>query len=944
MYDPQPIARVIRSECMKNSLITLSEDHFMFKHTTLFMAIIIMISLLVCGLYLNLRWIEHQQTETQVAVMLVESLASQLDPQDISALSGSQEDLDKTEYLSIKRNLSKLVEKTNLISFAYLFGEQNGNMIFLADSEPPDSPDYSPPGQIYQEASDNEWEPFRSGKTVMTEASTDRWGTWRSALVPITNPESGEVIAVLGLDYSASMWSTRLQQQMIPDVIIAFLFILFIIALSRVWYLYSKLKVISDRKTRDEALYHSVFDQAPIGIAIVNNKKFVSQSGIGNVDMNPMFEKTLGRTNRELANTEWMDITHPDDLQADLEMFEQFKSGKIDEYTMKKRFLKPDGSYVWTDMKIVHFLDSLRDNPMHLCLLDDISTEKEIENSLIESERSKSVLLSNLPGMAYRCIFDSDWTMQFASAGSIKLTGYNPEDLINNKVISFKDLIAPEYRELFWNEWTRVITDRVPFRCEHEIIMATGERKWAVGLGQGIYNEHGDIESLEGIVLDISDRKEIEYKIQYDYRHDKETDLYNLNSFHEILINDSKKKNHEKRAVININLSSFQRISMIYGFNYTQELIKNTARILKQFSTDNCMLFRTSENRFVYYIKGYSDKNELWEISQKIKDALWEILKVERVGAGIGIFEMDDAEEFDLNKASKKALITSNKAIEMDENEIGICFYDSALEAQIQREEEIKQELNQIVENEDSGHLSLQFQPILDLEANRISSFEALARIRTDKLGHIPPLEFIPIAEKTKLIIPLGWIITHQAFEFQKRLRSLGYDGIGVAVNVSAIQLFEIDFTTHLFELIDEMQVSPSNIYIEITESVFASDYNQINAILDELREHGLEIFIDDFGTGYSSLARARDLNVDCLKIDKTFIDKIMVTQYDKEITGDIIAMAHKRGHVVIAEGVEYEEQRQYLQNNGCDKIQGYLISKPLDADDAIELLRQEKK
>lgn len=557
---------------MTKSSATLSENRFIVKNIKLIMIIVMVICILICSLYLRLSWIDHRQTETRVAVMLSESLASQLNPQDVAALSGSQEDLTKAEYLSIKRSLSNMVDKTIQIRFAYLFGDQNGHMIILADSESPESADYSPPGQFYDEATDNDWEPFRSGKTVMTDAATDRWGTWKSALVPIMDPESGEVIAVLGLDYPASLWNTRLYKQMIPDMIIVLLFMLFIVALHRVAYQYFKLKALSDRKALDEALYRSVFDQAPIGISIVNDKLFVSESGIGNINMNPMFEKILGRTNRELANTEWLDITHPDDLQADLGLFKQFKSGEIDGYTMKKRFLRPDGTYVWTSMKVAHFLGGLRDNPEHLCLLDDISTEKEFEDSMVESERSKSVLLSNLPGMAYRCIFDRDWTMQFASAGSIALTEYAPEDLINSKVISFKELIAPEYRELFWNEWTRVIAEKVPFRCEHEIITATGERKWVVGRGQGVYNEHGDMESLEGIVLDISDRKEAENNLKYTYEHDRDTGLYNLNSFHELLMSDNKIRVEEKRAVININLSTFQRLSMVYGFNYTQDL------------------------------------------------------------------------------------------------------------------------------------------------------------------------------------------------------------------------------------------------------------------------------------------------------------------------------------------------------------------------------------
>jgi EAL domain-containing protein (putative c-di-GMP-specific phosphodiesterase class I) len=258
---------------------------------------------------------------------------------------------------------------------------------------------------------------------------------------------------------------------------------------------------------------------------------------------------------------------------------------------------------------------------------------------------------------------------------------------------------------------------------------------------------------------------------------------------------------------------------------------------------------------------------------------------------------------------------------------------------QIKREEVIKRELTHIATGEKDCGLYLQYQPILDLKTNRLCGFEALARLKTAELGKVPPLEFIPIAEKTKLIIPIGWEITRQAFRFLNKLKISGFDKIYVSINISAIQLMNHDFKDHLFEMINKMQVDPANVGIEITESVFASGYDEINIIMNQLRDCGLKIAIDDFGTGYSSLSRVRELNIDCVKIDKYFIDKIL-TIHDNDITSDIISIAHKLGHYTVAEGVEYEEQKQYLQNYGCDKIQGYLIGKPLDEEDAINLLK----
>jgi EAL domain-containing protein (putative c-di-GMP-specific phosphodiesterase class I) len=182
-----------------------------------------------------------------------------------------------------------------------------------------------------------------------------------------------------------------------------------------------------------------------------------------------------------------------------------------------------------------------------------------------------------------------------------------------------------------------------------------------------------------------------------------------------------------------------------------------------------------------------------------------------------------------------------------------------------------------------------------------------------------------------------------KAFRFLNKLKERGYEDICVSINLSIIQFMQPDFTDKLFKLMEQMQITPKNICIEITKSVFASDSDSINEIIEELREAGITIAIDDFGTGYSSLSREKELKADSIKIDKYFIDKLLNTDPNKAITGDIISMAHRLGHDTIAEGVENYSQRQYLGEHGCDKIQGYLISRPLDEKDALRFLEKYK-
>ncbi len=693
----------------------------------------------------------------------------------------------------------------------------------------------------------------------------------------------------------------------------------------------------------DNNALRGVFEQAPIGIAIVKDKNFIYQSQSDFMNINPTFEQILGRKGDVLNQTKWTEITHPDDLQADLEKFKEFKNGSIGGYTMEKRFLRPDGSSVWTNMKISALSGFFSENFMHLCLVEDITARRQTEDLLRENERRQEVFFSRLPGLAYRCKYDRDGTMLLVSDGCGELTGYPPESFINNRDLAFNSIIDPKYRTLLWQEWQRTVPKRQSYKCEYEITTSDGEKKWVLELGQGVYKDDGEVEALEGIILDISDRKEMENRLRYINEHDAWTGLHNLDYLQKLLAHDAGHAAMPARALISINLSTVQLITANYGFHYTQTLMKKAAETLEPYSSANRMLFKTYENRFVFYMKEYRDLNELLQFAEEIAGSLEELFLSERIGGGIGILEINKDSEADVDLLLKRLLIASEMAINIYEKEFRVCVYDKDVEAQVNRDLEIRQELTRIASEDSCGELFLQYQPILNLKTNKVCSFEALARLRTEKLGWVPPLEFIPVAEKTKLIIPIGDKIIFKALSFLRKLKEQGYENTGVSINISAFQLIKPGFADGFEEMIREMQVNPENIGIEITESVFTSDYDNMNRLIRKLREAGLHVAIDDFGTGYSSLAREKELQVNCLKIDKYFIDKLLVDGNDKAITGHIISMAHKLGHCTVAEGVECEAQKQYLLDNGCDKIQGYLVSGPLDEEAAIELLRRQE-
>lgn len=710
------------------------------------------------------------------------------------------------------------------------------------------------------------------------------------------------------------------------------------------WLIYSALKEVEKTNTKlkeNEILFRTVFNQAPVGIAI--GRLTDSENLSDDIYMiNPQLENIVGRSEGEIMREKWDRIVHPDDISKEADIVRKLLSGKVESFNVEKRYLKPDGSVVWA-YTIVTKLNLGNENEEHyLRIVQDITDRKNVEDALFESERSKSVLLSNLPGMAYRCKYDRDWTMQFVSEGCYELTGYKPENYINNRDLTFNDSIAPEYRDYLWEKWASTLKENRLFQVEYEIISADGQRKWVLEIGQGVYDSDGNVEALEGIIIDISDRKEKELRLKYISEHDPLTDLYNRRCLEEKLESGLIELPNRKRAIILLSLSNISAISLTYGYAISDKIVRELADKLKALTSADREVYHLSLKQFAFCYENYMDEEELVEFSRAVLDIFMSIPMLQIVGCGIGILQIDKY-NYDVDTIIKYAAIASENATK--DLAFGYDFFEDDLVAKLNREADVKEELIRILlENYGSSDegIILQYQPIIDLRTSAIVGFEALARLKSNKLGVVPPDEFIPLAEETQLISEIGKEVMCSVCSAISTVRSMGYEDLRFYVNISPIELLRNEFIEELTAMIELYGINPENLGLEITESVFTDRFDLINEKLRAIKEMGLYVAIDDFGTGYSSLARESELNVDCLKIDKIFIDRLLQINPTRAITGDIISMAHKMGHIVVAEGVEDEMQVQYLKDNNCDMMQGFLFCKPIDFDSALRLLSKE--
>ncbi|MCR4436811.1 MAG: EAL domain-containing protein [Clostridiales bacterium] len=263
-------------------------------------------------------------------------------------------------------------------------------------------------------------------------------------------------------------------------------------------------------------------------------------------------------------------------------------------------------------------------------------------------------------------------------------------------------------------------------------------------------------------------------------------------------------------------------------------------------------------------------------------------------------------------------------------------YFNNCMNGEMRLCSNMKRDLRNAIENEE---FFLCYQPLIDIRIKKVVCMEALIRWKHPRKGIISPMEFIPIAEETGLILPIGQWVLKTACSQLKEWHDMGYNNFGLSVNVSVIQLQQPDFAETVSRIIAENRLLPEYLELEITESAFMESARTVARNLNSLRKRGIKVSIDDFGTGYNSLKYIQKLAVNSLKIDKTFVYNIK-DDINKVIIDAIISLAHKINAEITAEGVETKEQYEYLKKKGCNKIQGYYFSKPLLPEEAAEFLK----
>lgn len=421
--------------------------------------------------------------------------------------------------------------------------------------------------------------------------------------------------------------------------------------------------------------------------------------------------------------------------------------------------------------------------------------------------------------------------------------------------------------------------------------------------------------------------------------YDKLTNLPNDTFMKSYLKDRIKEKKSKRDAIFLINIQNFRTLNMALGYEVGDQIIKGVAKRLEEILKNQGMIFRFTGGRFLFYLEKYGDHDHLLTICDDIISGFEEpfcyLGQNKHIQPEIGVVKID-GQYTSVDSLMKDADITLSF---INKNTNSVKFFNQDMRNQIDRKEMVGLELTRIINQPDQEILRLAYQPKINLITNEIIGFEALSRIDSKKLGAITPAEFIEVAEEKQLIIPLGTLVLEAACIFLRKLMDDGFTEIKMAVNVSGSQILQGSFISTVKEILEKTGIPTKNLELEITETVLLDNYKKINGQLQVLRDMGIEISMDDFGTGFSSLASIGELNIDTVKIDQYFIKQIVTGQEENIITTDIIAMAHKLGLRVVAEGIETNIQKKYLMDHGCDVMQGYHFSPPLSEEKAKAIL-----
>jgi len=628
---------------------------------------------------------------------------------------------------------------------------------------------------------------------------------------------------------------------------------------------------------------------------------------------------------------------HPDDLPSLKRALVEHLKGRSEDYQVEYRVRHGEGHWVWIEDRgraveraengrVIRMVGTRR----------DISVSKGLE---AQRQLAATVFEAASEGIV---IFDPNYSLIAVNQAFSRVTGYDREDMLGRNVV---DLPCSRDARRHYATIHQAVEQYGTWQGELVETRKNGELYPQWLQLNAVRDTRGNVSHIVGFFADISARRQSEERMRYLTHYDELTGLANRSLFRERLSEARQRVRqggYRSLALLHINLDRFKLLNDSLGHEIADQLLQKMARRLVNALPEADTIARLSGDEFAVLFNAYGNLSSLARVATRLSTKLRLPMTVEGhelvVSASMGISLLPD------NAREISALVSQSNIAMQHAKHLGgnnFQFYTDSLQASTLERLQLENQLRRAIEEK---QLRVFYQPKLCLATGRLNAAEALVRWDHPTLGSVPPGEFIGLAEEAGLIGPIGEFVLRQACWQACEWQRQGLAPIRMSVNLSVHQLRQGKVVSLVRRVLEETGLAPHNLELELTESHLLDSVEHIVATFQQLRNLGIKLAIDDFGTGYSSLSYLKRIPVDYVKIDQAFIRGLGEGTADAAITRAIIAMAHGLSLKVVAEGVERPEQLEFLKAECCDEVQGYLVSRPVEADGLMQLLRADAK
>jgi diguanylate cyclase (GGDEF)-like protein/PAS domain S-box-containing protein len=701
----------------------------------------------------------------------------------------------------------------------------------------------------------------------------------------------------------------------------------------------------SDDRFRElELRYRGIIDRLPAVLYV----DAVTESH-PMIDVSPSVEDLLGIPREEFLREPlaWVDAIHPDDLDG--VMAESERATRTREpFRMEYRVVHPDGKTVWVREDAVLILDAAG-QPLHwLGLMVDVTELIDAQAELHQAKTKYGALVEQIPAIVYVDVADEEMSTTYVSPQIQAILGYSAQEYIDDPQL-WERILHPDDRESAMATYLRGRESGDPFVFEYRLLARDGRTVWFRDSAIVLTDAHGRPEHIQGVMLDITDRKIAEERIAFLAYHDKLTGLPNRTMFDELLgLALARARRYELGVVVvTVDLDDFKLVNDSLGHEAGDRILVQFAQRLSDATRETDLVARPGGDEFLLLLAdldraptqgGHESVSVAAEsVALRIREALRTPFTVGdtelyvTASLGISAFPDDAVDAPMLLKNAETAMFRSKRS-----GPGGYVFHAKDDADSIVRLS-LSTRLRRAVEQE---QWMLHYQPLIDLRNAEMSGVEALIRWPEPNGGLVQPGDFIPLAEEMGLIEEIGAWVIDEVCRQGRAWREQGLD-LDISFNLSPRQLWQADIADRIVDPILGSGMDPSRVTVEITESTAMTNPDRTLGILHELHARGLRLAIDDFGTGYSSLARLRYMPVNVLKIDRSFVRELDRDEQNASMVSAMVALASNLGMTPLAEGIETEQEWRALTDRGCERGQGYFFSRPVPADEILAIHRR---